>query len=157
MKKSDSELLERAIKIAIEGIYKGGGPFGAIITKDGEVLSEAYNEVVFSRDPTAHAEILAIRKACEMTGSHLLEDCILYTSCEPCPMCLGAIYWAGIKKVVYAADREDAENSGFSDRFIYDEILKDNVKRKVKFLKITSVDGIEVFRQWTGYENKVPY
>jgi len=156
-KKSDRELLRRAVEIAIEGIHKGGGPFGAVVTRDGEIISEAYNEVVYISDPTAHAEILAIRKACEQTGSHILQDCTLYASCEPCPMCLGAIYWAGIKKVIYAADRLDADKAGFGDKFFYEEMLKDPEKRNLKFRRISGIDGKEAFRIWISYENKIPY
>ena len=156
-KKSDRELLLRAVEIAVEGIHKGGGPFGAVVARDGEIISEAFNEVVNSADPTAHAEILAIRKACEQIRSHTLIDCTLYTSCEPCPMCLGAIYWAGIKNVIYAANRIDAEKAGFSDKFIYEEMLKDAVKRKVRFRKIEDINGKEAFRVWISYENKIPY
>lgn len=156
-KKSDRELLLRAVEIAAEGIHKGGGPFGAVVERDGEIISEAFNEVVNNGDPTAHAEILAIRRACEKTGSHTLSDCTLYASCEPCPMCLGAIYWAGIKSVIYAADRTDAEKAGFSDKVIYEEILKEPVKRNVKFSKIPDVNGKETFRIWISYEDRIPY
>ena len=156
-KKSDGELLSRAVEIAAGAIKKGGGPFGAVITRDGEIISEAYNEVVYLSDPTAHAEILAIRKACEQTGSHILGDCTLYASCEPCPMCLGAIYWSGIKKVFYAANRDDAEKAGFGDKFIYAEMLLDPEKRLIKFHRLKGIDGKEPFMIWNSYENKIPY
>ena len=116
---TDKLFLLRAIEIAGKGIDKGGGPFGAVISNDGIIIAEAYNSVVLNNDPTAHAEILAIRKASATLKSHNLGECTLYSSCEPCPMCLGAIYWAGIKKVVYACDRVDAESAGFSDKLSF--------------------------------------
>ena len=109
---NDKIFLRKAIELASEGIYSGGGPFGAIIVKDGKIISGAYNRVVLNNDPTAHAEILAIREASSALKNHDLNECTLYTSCEPCPMCLGAIYWSGIKKVVYSCDRSDAESAG---------------------------------------------
>jgi guanine deaminase len=153
----DRKFLARAINLAVEGIKKGGGPFGAMITKEGRVLSEAYNEVVFTVDPTAHAEILAIRKACEIKGTHDLSDCTIYTSCEPCPMCLGAIYWAGIKNVVYGADRYDAAKAGFRDESLYLEFQKSSVARKVKLKRITGLNEDEPFRIWENFEHKTPY
>ena len=157
MKELNIKLLTRAVKIASDGIEKGGGPFGAVITKRGKIIAEAYNEVVSSGDPTAHAEILAIRNAAKNIGSHDLSDCILYTSCEPCPMCLGAIYWAGIKKVFYAADRKDAAKSGFNDEYIYDEIELMPEQREIIFNHLPDIDGQMVFRIWDLYENKNPY
>lgn len=155
--KNDKSLLLRAIEIAGNGIIKGGGPFGALVSKDGEIISESFNRVVLNRDPTAHAEILAIRQAAAVLKSYDLGDCILYASCEPCPMCLGAIYWAGIKKVVYACDRTDAEAAGFSDKLIYEEIVLDPEKRKIVFLRMNSTGGEEVFRKWDELEGKILY
>jgi guanine deaminase len=149
--------LLRAIEIAGQGIENGGGPFGALITKDGKIISEAYNKVVLNHDPTAHAEVIAIRQAAEKLKTHDLSDCTLYTSCEPCPMCLGAIYWAGIEKVVYACTRVDAELAGFSDKLIYEEIVLDPSERKIEFLRITDTGGKEVFRKWDEFENKIRY
>jgi guanine deaminase len=154
---NDKIFLLRAVEIASKSIDLGGGPFGAVITKGGKMLSEGYNRVVQTSDPTAHAEVLAIRNAASVLGTHDLKDCILYTSCEPCPMCLGAIYWSGIKKVVYACDRNDAEKAGFSDKFIYDEIVLDPVERKISFIRISDTGGKEVFRKWDELENKIPY
>ena len=151
---TDKKFLHRAIEIAAEGITKGGGPFGAVITKDGKKISESFNKVVLTTDPTAHAEVIVIREAAK---SYDLSGCILYSSCEPCPMCLGAIYWAGIKKVVYACDRIDAEGAGFSDKLIYEEILLDPSKRKISFLRLADTDGKEIFRKWDELENKIPY
>jgi guanine deaminase len=155
--KNDKFFLHRAVEVAGKGIENGGGPFGALITKDGKILSEAFNRVVLDNDPTAHAEILAIRQTSGLLKSHNLSDCTLYTSCEPCPMCLGAIYWAGIKKVVYASDRYDAEEAGFSDKIIYNEIVLDPSQRKISFIRMTETEGKEVFRKWDELENKIPY
>jgi len=153
----DRILLDKTIKIAKKGIKKGKGPFGALVAKDGKIISRANNKVVLSHDPTAHAEVLAIRKASALLKSHDLSDCVLYTSCEPCPMCLGAIYWAGIKKVVYASDRHNAEKAGFSDRLIYDEISVEPGKRKIEFVRISDAGGERVFEKWDSYEKKIPY
>jgi tRNA(Arg) A34 adenosine deaminase TadA len=157
IRKADREFLKRAVKAASEGIKKGGGPFGAIIVKNGKVISEAYNEVVFSSDPTAHAEVLAIRKACEAIGSHDLAGSDLYASCEPCPMCLGAIYWSGISRVFYASGRQDAAKAGFGDALFYDELAKSPEERKIAFCRIEDIDGTEVFKLWGKYENRIPY
>ena len=153
----DKFYLNRAIEIASNGINDGGGPFGAVIVKDNKIISEACNRVVLNNDPTAHAEILAIRQAASVLQSHDLKDCTLYTTCEPCPMCLGAIYWAGIKKIFYSCDRTDAEDAGFSDKLIYNEILLDPTKRKISFVQMTGLGGEEVFGKWNDLENKVAY
>lgn len=157
MQNSDNAFLVNAVKAALEGISKGGGPFGAVIVRNGEKISGSFNRVVLDNDPTAHAEILAIREASARLNTHDLSDCILYTSCEPCPMCLGAIYWAGIKKVCYASDRNDAANAGFNDKFIYDEITLDPAGRKISFVKIDDPGAGEVFRTWNRLEDKVLY
>jgi len=149
--------LQRAIEIAGNGVREGGGPFGAIITRDGKIIAEAHNRVVLNSDPTAHAEVLAIRAAAAFLKSHELGDCVIYTSCEPCPMCLGAIYWAGIKKVIYACDRTDAEAAGFSDKMIYEELILDPERRKIDFIRISSSKGKELFKKWEEMENKIPY
>ncbi len=154
---NDKSFLSRAIEIAGYGLENGGGPFGAVITKDGEIISEAFNRVVLDKDPTAHAEILAIRQAASLIGSHDLSSCIIYASCEPCPMCLAAIYWAGIRKVVYASDRHDAARQGFNDDFIYNEIMTDPDKRKITFLHLPHAGGREIFRRWEALENKNTY
>jgi tRNA(Arg) A34 adenosine deaminase TadA len=155
--KYEMNFLKRAVEIAGKGISKGCGPFGAIIVRNGEIISEANNRVVLSHDPTAHAEILAIRKASGILGSHDLSECILYSSCEPCPMCLGAVYWAGIKKIVYASDRHEAEASGFSDNLIYNEINLDPPDRIIEFIHVPDAGGKNVFRIWDETENKVHY
>lgn len=153
----DRSLLLLAIKIAGEGILQGAGPFGAVVGREGVILAEAVNRVVLDSDPTAHAEVAAIRKAASVIGSHNLKDCTLYCSCEPCPMCLGAIYWAGISKVVYASDRNDAASAGFSDKDIYDEITLNPSDRKIRFIRIESIPGKEVFINWEKHEDRIPY
>jgi guanine deaminase len=154
---NDKLFLRRAIETASVGIRNGGGPFGAVVVKDDEIISEAFNRVILNNDPTAHAEILAIRQASSILQSHELHECILYSSCEPCPMCLGAIYWSGIQKVVYSCDRFDAEEAGFSDKMIYEEITLDPSKRRISFIRVNDSGGKEVFRKWDELESKITY
>lgn len=149
--------LTHVVRLASEGIDNGSGPFAAAIVKDGKIIAESVNSVVLNSDPTAHAEVMAIRKAASAINSHDLKDCTIYCSCEPCPMCLGAIYWAGIKRVVYASDRNDAAHAGFSDKEIYDEIMLQPSERKVEFKKISDAGGEKVFIKWEKYDRKVPY
>ena len=153
----DKEFLRRAVEIAGSGINNGGGPFGAVITKEGKVIAGSNNRVVLDSDPTAHAEILAIREAARLTGTHILDGCVLYASCEPCPMCLGAIYWSGIKRVVYASGRHDAAAAGFDDEFIYNEISLDPSARRVTFIHQEDDEAGEVFGKWIDYDGKIPY
>jgi len=153
----DKEFLRRAVEIAGSGINNGGGPFGAVITKEGKVIAGSNNRVVLDSDPTAHAEILAIREAARLTGTHILDGCVLYASCEPCPMCLGAIYWSGIKRVVYASGRHDAAAAGFDDEFIYNEISLDPSARRVTFIHLEDGEAGEVFGKWIDYDGKIPY
>ncbi|MDA1475827.1 nucleoside deaminase [Bacillus changyiensis] len=150
--------LQRAIELAVEGVKSGtGGPFGAVIVKDGTILAEAQNNVTTSNDPTAHAEVTAIRKACEAIGDYQLSDCILYTSCEPCPMCLGAIYWARPKEVYFASQHSDAASAGFDDSYIYEEITKHQSERKIPFYKIEVTDKLKPFQTWVNTEQKIEY
>ena len=153
----DKKFLRKAIEIANYGIKKGCGPFGAVISKEGRIIAESNNKVILNSDPTAHAEILAIREAAGFLRTHDLDGCILYTSCEPCPMCLGAIYWSGIKRVVYASDRRDAAIAGFDDEMIYNEISLDPSKRRITFEQINDSEAKEIFREWDHYEGKTPY
>jgi tRNA(Arg) A34 adenosine deaminase TadA len=153
----DKKFLGRAVWLASESVQSGGGPFGAVIVSEGRMISESGNKVVPLNDPTAHAEILAIREAARTLGSHDLSECILYSSCEPCPMCLGAIYWSGIKRIVYASDRHDAARAGFSDSDIYREICLDPTKRKVMFLRVNIEGANEAFEKWEELETKNPY
>jgi guanine deaminase len=155
--KDERSFLKRTFEIAEKGIMNGGGPFGALITREDKIIAKAFNKVVLLNDPTAHAEILAIRQASAWLKSHDLSDCIIYTSCEPCPMCLGAIYWAGIKKVVYSSECKDAAKAGFDDSFIYKEILLAPSERIISFLRLADVRSKEIFRKWSQSENKVPY
>jgi guanine deaminase len=150
-------LLRRALELAEKSIKEGGGPVGALITKDGKIISEGSNRVVLSHDPTAHAEIIAIRRASATIRSHDLSGCVIYTSCEPCPMCLGAIYWSGIQKVVYASDRKDASRAGFNDNLIYEEISLDPADRKLIFKHIPDAGGEDIFRKWDEFEGRIPY
>lgn len=136
---------------------RGGGPFGAVVTRNGKKLSEAYNRVVPDSDPTAHAEILAIRKAASKLKNHDLSDCVIYSSCEPCPMCLSAIYWSGIKKIFFVLDRNDAAEAGFNDRFIYEDIARDPADKKLTLVRLDYPEGREVFKAWNILENKIPY
>jgi tRNA(Arg) A34 adenosine deaminase TadA len=157
MQNNDKKFLSRAIELALEGMKNGGGPFGALIVHDGKKIAEAYNRVVPDHDPTAHAEIIAIREAAGRMKTHDLHDCILYTTCEPCPMCLGAIYWSGIRKVFYSCSRKDAEVSGFDDKMIYDEIALDPPERKVSFIRLEDCGAKEIFKIWDKLEDKTPY
>jgi guanine deaminase len=134
-----------------------GGPFAAIIVKDGTVLARGTNLVTSTNDPTAHAEIVAIREACRALGSFQLDGCDIYTSCEPCPMCLGAIYWARPRSVYFANTRDDAAAIGFDDRFIYDEFSVDHNRRKIPMRQLLRDEAFEAFREWRAASNKVPY
>ncbi|MBE7640682.1 MULTISPECIES: nucleoside deaminase [Salegentibacter] len=158
MEKDHSYFLKRAIQLAEEGMDKGsGGPFGAVIVKNGEIIAESSNRVTSTNDPTAHAEVAAIRQACEKLENFQLEDCILYTSCEPCPMCLGAIYWARPNKVYYALSREDAAKIGFDDQFVYDEIALKMDQRKIPFINMMREEGLPVFQKWEAKGDKIDY
>ena len=151
------DFMKRAIQLAKDGVNNNGGPFGAVVVKNGKIVAESYNRVTLSNDPTAHAEVLAIRKACNVLNTFDLSGCDIYSSCEPCPMCLGAIYWAGITKVVYACNRLDAENAGFSDRYIYDEISLDPSERHIRFVRIDNIGGEVVFKKWAELDGRIQY
>lgn len=155
---TDQKFMKRAIQLAEEGMdAEIGGPFGAVIVKNGKIIAEGCNRVSSSNDPTAHAEVTAIRNACEKLGTFQLEDCVIYTSCEPCPMCLGAIYWAHLDAIYYACDREDAAHIGFDDQFIYDEIDEKIENRRVKFVNLSREEALSVFKKWDLKENKTRY
>ena len=150
--------MQRAIELAENGMEKGyGGPFGAVVVKDGEIIGEGYNSVIRSNDPTAHAEVLAIRNACENLGSFELKDCTIYTSCEPCPMCLGAIYWARLKKVFYACKKEDAAQISFDDDDFYGEMAKDMEDRRIDFKELMRDEALPLFRVWREKPDKIRY
>ncbi len=158
MSEKDRELMARAIEIAKRGVESNaGGPFGAVVAHEGIIIGEGWNSVTSTNDPTSHAEINAIRAACESIGSFQLTDCVLYTSCEPCPMCLGAIYWARPSRVYFACNREDAAKIGFDDQFIYDEIGLDINARRIETRSLMRDEAIEVFKLWDEKEDKVPY
>lgn len=150
--------MRRAIELAQDGMNAGaGGPFGAVVVKDGEIVGEGFNRVTSTKDPTAHAEVVAIRNACEKLNSFQLDDCTIYTSCEPCPMCLGAIYWTRPAKIFYAATHEDAARVGFDDRFIYEEIKKPIEKRQIETVNLLRAEGLTVFENWAGKTDKTEY
>lgn len=152
------DILMRAIELAQQNVQTGnGGPFGAVIVKDGKIIAEGVNQVTTSNDPTAHAEIVAIRKACQVLGTFQLTDCEIYSSCEPCPMCLGAIYWARPKALYFASNKHDAARAGFDDSFIYDEILQPYEKRKITTQYIPLSEAQKVFDDWINADNKQPY
>ncbi len=152
------KFLKQAIEMAKHNVNDGfGGPFGALVVKDVEVVGKGVNLVTSSNDPTAHAEIVAIRDACKNLDSFQLDDCILYASCEPCPMCLGAIYWARPKMLIFAAGHNDAAKAGFDDSFIYEEIKAPYDKRKIKTVKIQPDNYFSPFEEWIENENKIKY
>lgn len=151
------KLMQRAIELSINNIDLGGGPFGAIVVKNGEIIAEAANSVTNDNDPTAHAEVNAIRKASKTLETFDLSDCEIYTSCEPCPMCLGAIYWSGIKTVYYGNHKKDAAHINFDDQFIYDELELPLNQRKVKFIPYLRDEALAAFEKWSKTENKTEY
>lgn len=149
--------LRQAVKLARENVDQGGGPFGALIVKNGEIVAASGNRVTTNLDPTAHAEIMAIRLACGKLADFQLTDCILYTSCEPCPMCLGAIYWSRLKEVYFACNRFDAAAAGFDDSFIYEEIPKLPAERHIAMHYLPLVDANAAFQHWDQLETKLRY
>jgi len=155
--KDSERFMRKAAELSIKNIDNGGGPFAAIIVKDGEIVAEAANSVTNDLDPTAHAEVNAIRKAAKKLKNFDLSDCEIYTSCEPCPMCLGAIYWSGIKKVYYGNTKQDAANIQFSDQFIYQELERPIENRKVAFIPLLREETLKAFRKWEEKEDKIAY
>ena len=154
----DENFLRAAIELSRQRMAAGfGGPFGAIVVRAGQVIAEGFNQVTSTNDPTAHAEVSAIRAACTALKSFSLAGCTLYTSCEPCPMCLGAIYWARLDRVVYANTRTDAAAIGFDDDHIYREFAKPIAARAIPFTHLPSEEGRAVFAAWQAKPDKVPY
>lgn len=152
------EFLQQTIALAVDNVRSGeGGPYGAIIVKDNQLIAASGNKVTRTLDPTAHAEIVAIRQACLKLNDFQLHDCILYTSCEPCPMCLGAIYWARLAKVYFACSRHDAAAANFDDSFIYDEILVPPSERSIAMLHLNLTNALQPFEIWTEKLDKVVY
>jgi tRNA(Arg) A34 adenosine deaminase TadA len=150
--------MRRAIALALENVRTGrGGPFAALVAKDGKVIGEGANSVTITNDPTAHAEIVAIRAACRALGTFQLTACEFYTTCEPCPMCLGAIYWARPARVFYAAVASDAADAGFDDAFIYEELKRPPEARSIPMIPLMRVESLAAFAAWKQQPNKTPY
>jgi guanine deaminase len=150
--------MARAVQLSIENVRSGqGGPFGAVIVKDGQVIAEAGNRVTATNDPTAHAEVLAIRQACAKLGTFLLRGCEIFTSCEPCPMCLGAIYWAHLSRIYFAGSAGDASKVGFDDSLIYREMNQPYPMRQIPMIQMMREEALEAFRAWDEKPNKVSY
>jgi len=154
----NNPFMARAIQLSIENVTSGnGGPFGALIVAGGKIIAEAANRVTSNNDPTAHAEVLAIREACRKLGVFELKECELYTSCEPCPMCLGAIYWARISRIYFANTAEDAAGIGFDDSFIYRELKQSLAGRRIPAIQMMRDEALAGFRAWTDRPDKIPY
>lgn len=149
--------MEQAIELANESVRRGGGPFGALIVRDGEVVAGGSNSVTLLNDPTAHAEVQAVREACAKLGTFNLQGCTVYTSCEPCPMCLSALYWAGVERIYYANTRRDAADIDFDDSFIYEQIPLDPAKRLIPAEQMMREEALESFRLWENKSNKKLY
>ena len=150
--------MARAIQLAVENVRSAqGGPFGAVVVSDGNIIAEAANQVTATNDPTAHAEVLAIRQACQKLGCFELKTCELYTSCEPCPMCLGAIYWARLSRVYFASFAVDASQAGFDDSFIYREIAQPHSQRGIPMTQLMREEARAAFQAWQQKSNKIPY
>jgi len=158
MSVEQNEFMAEAIKVAQYGLKNGiGGPFGAVIVKDGVIIGKGCNSVLSLNDPTAHAEVMAIRDACKNIGTFQLDGCDIYTTCEPCPMCLGAIYWARPNNIFYASSRHDAASAGFDDSFIYDELNKSFDERAIPLIKLTTDESDKLFELWKDSPLKKPY
>lgn len=158
MTEQDKKFMQEAIRLSREGMQNNdGGPFGCVIVKDGKIVGRGNNRVTSTNDPTAHAEVVAIRDACQQLNHFQLEDCIVYTSCEPCPMCLGAIYWARPKKIFYACSRQDAAAIDFDDEFLYNEIPLPISERQIETRQLLQEEANEVFKAWAAKIDKTKY
>ncbi len=153
----DENLMKKAVALSVQNIEEGGGPFGAVVVKGEEIVGVGINRVTANNDPTAHAEVMAIRDAAARLGRFDLSDCEIYTSCEPCPMCLGAIYWARIKKVYYGNTKQDAARIGFDDGFIYEELAKPLDQRSVAFVQLLPEAAAGAFKLWEQKSDKRRY
>jgi guanine deaminase len=154
----DERFMRRAIELAQRGVDENlGGPFGCVIVRDGEIIGEGSNQVTSTNDPTAHAEIVAIRDACRNLNSFQLEGCTVYTSCEPCPMCLGAIYWARPAAIYFAGTRDDAAAAGFDDELFYSEVEKPNEQRQLMMQQLLREESKQVFQNWIAKPDKIEY
>lgn len=155
---TQEDLMRRAVALSMEKMQAGsGGPFGAVIARDGEILAEGWNQVTSTADPTAHAEVVAIRRACQALGRFDLSDCEIYTSCEPCPMCLGAIYWARLRRIWFGNDRAGAAAIGFDDDFLYREIPLPLGERSIPTQRLLGEEARGAFEAWLRKPDKVPY
>ena len=152
-----NKFMQRAIELSIESINSGGGPFGSVIVKDEKIISEGLNRVTVDNDPTSHGEIVAIRNACKKLNTFNLSNCSLYSSCEPCPMCMSAIYWSRIGKVYYANTRDDAKKINFDDSLIYSEIPKKNEDKKILMKQIMRNEALKAFDLWDKKTDKIEY
>jgi tRNA(Arg) A34 adenosine deaminase TadA len=154
----DNPFMARAIQLSIDNVRSGqGGPFGAVVVRDGAIVAEGVNRVTATNDPTAHAEVVAIREACRKLGLFELKDCELYTSCEPCPMCLGAIYWARLSRVYFGGLAEDANHAGFDDFSIYREFAQPHSARTIPMTQMMRNEALAAFRAWNKTSHKIPY
>ncbi len=153
----NKELMRKAIGLSVDNVKNGGGPFGAVITRNGEIIATGTNRVTADNDPTAHAEVNAIRNAAKALGTFNLSDCEIYTSCEPCPMCLGAIYWSRLRRIHYSCTKADAKDAGFDDSFIYDELALPQEERHLPVETMLRDEALEAFRLWNGKEDKMEY
>lgn len=153
----DRKFMKMACDIAKENIERGGGPFGAVIVRDGEVIAAAGNSVTLDNDPTAHAEVNAIRRACSLMHNFKLDGCVVYSSCEPCTMCLSTLYWAGVSRIYYGNTAADADNINFGDDFICKEIDKPHLERAIPCIHMEGTDAIEFFNKWVDKEDKIEY
>lgn len=152
------DLMRTVVEMAVDNVRSGtGGPFAALVVKQGGIVGEGSNRVTSDNDPTAHAEINAIRSACAVLGTFDLAGCDLYTSCEPCPMCLGAVYWARLDHIFYAATREDAMAAGFDDETIYEELVRPVSERRIEMIQVLPEAADKAFRAWASYDARVPY
>lgn len=158
MSELQKTFMQEAINLAVDNVKSGrGGPFGAVIVKDNKIIARGSNLVTSTNDPTAHAEVMAIRNACKELGSFQLTGCDIYTSCEPCPMCLGALYWARPDRIFFGANKKDAADINFDDSFIYEEIPLPVEKRKIPTIQFMQNEALEAFKAWTDKDDKVAY
>ena len=158
MNANNEKFMREAIRLSIENVQSGtGGPFAAVVVKDGKIIARGTNNVTSANDPTAHAEITAIREACKVLNTFQLTDCEIYTSCEPCPMCLGAIYWARPAKVYYANTKQDAAEIGFDDSFIYEELPKTIGQRTLSMQQLLREEALDAFETWKNKNDKIEY
>ena len=154
---TDKQMMREAIRLSAESVKNGGGPFGAVIARDGKIIAGTSNSVTLLNDPTAHAEVMCIREACKKLGTFDLRGCKIYSSCEPCPMCLGAIYWAHLDCIYYANNRQDAADIDFDDDFIYRELEKPMTQRSTPILPMLREEALPVFRMWSEKTDKTEY